>query len=113
MATSATSHSTGAAQENHDIRRRNVPGKSDSNGNITHSPERYDNKKTRKVIISMMPSQHVALQAGLVKPALMSLLTCALPNSLNSQSCRYSTNGSFSTRPSYSPSFPSSRECTG
>ena len=59
MATPTTSRATGAAQENQDVRRRNVPGKSDGNGNITHSPERYSDKKPRRVPISMAAFQYL------------------------------------------------------
>ena len=51
MAAVSDAHTTGAAQEQYDLRRRNLPGKEGQiNGSLQQTPDRYDEaKKASKV----------------------------------------------------------------
>ena len=50
MTESKATYTTGADQDGHDLRRRNVPEFGQSNGDVTHMPESDDNdKKAKKV----------------------------------------------------------------
>ncbi|MCJ1399559.1 Protein O-mannosyltransferase 2 [Xylographa trunciseda] len=48
MATSRASHATGAVQNGHDLRRRNVPISNKSNGSLVQEPDTIDQKKSQK-----------------------------------------------------------------
>ncbi len=45
----AASHATGAAQDGYDLRRRNVPSPTKSNGSVTSPETETDEKKSQKV----------------------------------------------------------------
>ena len=45
----AASHVTGAAQDGYDLRRRNVPSPTKSNGSVTSPQTEIDKKKSQKV----------------------------------------------------------------
>lgn len=58
MAVEQGGQATGAAQDGHDLRRRNVPDQSGSNGSITQLPQEEDQKKLRKVGPNIKRGEH-------------------------------------------------------
>ena len=49
----AASHTTGAAQDAYDLRRRNVPSPTKSNGSLASPQTETDEKKSQKVDVSL------------------------------------------------------------
>jgi len=49
MTTSKAPHASGMAQGDHDLRRRNVSDKGETNGEVTAPRDEVDNKKAQKV----------------------------------------------------------------
>lgn len=52
MASNKATYVTGADQDGIDMRRRNVPGYSASNGDVTQMPDSYDQDKKAKKVCS-------------------------------------------------------------
>ena len=49
MAANRAGHTTGAVQDGHDLRRRNVPVSDKSNGSLVRHPDIADEKKSQQV----------------------------------------------------------------